>query len=79
MCMNKKRREILSSVVDRLQECYDIVDRISDDEQDSLENTPENLRESEKYAKMEDAADNLSDAADQIEYAIEHIELACEA
>ena len=75
--MNKKRREALRTVVKKLEECHDVIDSISEDEQDSLENTPENLKESDRYYKMEEAADNLEDAADQIGYAIEHIELAC--
>ena len=75
--MNNRRREVLRDVITRLESCYDIVDRISDDERDSLENTPENLKESEKYYKMEECADSLEDAADQISYAIEHIETAC--
>lgn len=75
--MNNRRRDALRTVVKKLEECYNVVDSISEDEQDSLENTPENLKESDRYYRMEEAADNLEEAADQIEYAIEHIEMAC--
>ena len=76
--MNNKRREVLRRVIEQLEKCCDVIDNINDAEHDSLENTPENLKESERYYKMEEAADNLEDAYDQIAYAIEHIESACE-
>ena len=75
--MNKKRREVLRTVIKKLEECGEVIDNIGDDEQDCLENTPENLMESERYRAMEDAVDNLEDASEQIGYAIEHIEEAC--
>ena len=75
--MNNRRRNALRVVVEKLEECYNVVDSISEDEQDSLENTPENLKESDRYYRMEEAADNLEEAAYQIEDAIEHIEMAC--
>lgn len=75
--MNKKRREALRTVIKELEECNEAIESISDDEQDCLENTPENLKESDRYYAMEDAVDSLEDATDQIGYAIEHIESAC--
>ena len=44
-----------------------------DSEQDCLDNMPENLLDSEKCRKMEDAIERLEEAVDQIESAKDYI------
>ena len=71
--MNQKRRELLGKAVKNLEQANNIVNVVMDEEQSSLDNMPENLQESEKCMKMENALDNLQDAADCIDKAIDSI------
>ena len=71
--MNKKRRALLNSAVGLLGNASNIIEGVIDDEQDSYDNMPENLQESENCHKMEDAIDGLQDAVDYIENAIDRI------
>ena len=72
--MNSKRRAYLKSAVDMLRQSKSIVERAQEEEQDALDNLPENLEDSERYSKMENAADSLSDACDALDEAIGLIE-----
>ena len=72
--MNSKRRAYLKSAVDMLRQSKSIVERAQEAEQDALDNLPENLEDSERYSKMENAADSLSDACDALDEAIGLIE-----
>ena len=54
-----------------LERARDIVSDVEDDESDALDNMPENLQDSERCEKMQNAIDMLS-------CAIEHIDDACE-
>ena len=72
--MNAGRRKKLTVAIDHLREASSIVDRIKDEEQDSLDNMPENLQESERYSNMEEAVDALDDALVSINEAFEHVE-----
>lgn len=72
--MNSKRRAYLKAAVDMLRQSKSIVERAQEEEQDALDNLPESLEDSERYSKMEDAADSLSDACDALDEAIGLIE-----
>ena len=72
--MNSKRRAYLNAAVDMLRQSKSIVERAQEEEQDALDNLPENLEDSERYSKMENAADSLSDACDALDEAIGLIE-----
>ena len=50
-----------------------MVSKVKDDEENSLDNTPENLQDSERCAKMEDVIDLLEEAGNCIDSAIENI------
>lgn len=71
--MNKKRRALLNSAVGLLENASSIIEGVMDDEQDSYDNMPENLQESENCRKMEDAIDGLQDAIDYIGNAIDKV------
>lgn len=76
--MNKKRRDILyKSAIPLLEQAKSILERVVSDEEDALDNIPENLQESERYEKIEDAVDNLNEAVENIGDAIENIDNAC--
>lgn len=65
--MNNKRRELLKNATDMLDRVSNIVQTALDDEQDCLDNMPENLLDSERCQKMEDAIERLEEAVDQID------------
>ena len=76
--MNKKRRERLQAAVAHLEMATGIVEDVRNDEQDSLDNMPENLRQSERYSLMEDAIDYLEDAVSYLNDANDLIKQACD-
>ena len=48
------------------------------EEEEYRDNIPENMQESERYEKADEACDNLSSAVDSLEEAISSIEAAIE-
>lgn len=76
--MNDKRRSSLKSAIDLLIRASEIVSSVKDDEEDALNNMPENLQESDRYEKMEDAVAALEEAEESIENAIDSINSASE-
>lgn len=50
-----------------------LVSNALDEEEDSLDNMPENLQNSERYEKKEAVIDALNDASESIDTAIEKI------
>lgn len=71
--MNKKRRSSLESAKVLLTSAANIVERVTDQENDCMDNTPENLQETERFEKMEQAASFLEEAMEHIESAIDCI------
>lgn len=67
--MNNKRRGLLREVVRLLEQAEGMISRVSDEEQDCLENMPDNLQSSERAERMENAIDLLSEAIDKIDEA----------
>ena len=74
--MNEKRRGLLKKAVSELEKASSIVDAVSEEEQDCLDNIPDNLQESEMSYKMENAIDCLQDAIEDIENAIKKVKEA---
>ena len=60
--MNNKRRELLRNATDLLGKASNMVQSALDSEQDCLDNMPENLLDSERCQKMEDAIERLEEA-----------------
>ena len=71
--MNKQRRTKLKEANGFLNQAIRIISSVKDEEQDSIDNLPENLQSSERYAIMENAIDQLEEAIDNIEQASENI------
>lgn len=72
--MNNKRRKALGEARTLIEQAASIVEEVTDEEQEALDNTPENLQESERYYNMENTLDDLyclhdslSDITGQIE------------
>lgn len=76
--MNKSRRATLKTTLLSLKRIVTMLERVRDDESDSLGNIPENLSSSERYRMMEDILDYLDDATSSLNDAIESIEHAIE-
>lgn len=74
--MNRNRREKLKQAISLLDSAYKIILQASEEEQDSFDNLPENLQESERGEKMEDAISELESATEKIEEVKENIENA---
>ena len=76
--MNKIRRKNLQSIIDQLEELKGSLEDLQAEEEEYRDNIPENMQDSERYEKADDACDNLSDAVDSLEEAIACIEAAIE-
>lgn len=64
--MNKRRRALLESANNLLGQVEAIVQRVADQESDSMDNMPEGLQSSDQYEKMEQALENLESALEYI-------------
>ena len=65
--MNGRRREKLRRASEYLVSARQLIEKAQDEEQDTLDNLPENLSESDRAAKMENAVDSLEDASSGID------------
>lgn len=74
--MNNKRRAALRTALDAISRASIILDRVIDEESDSIDNIPENLQSTDKYDRMSEALDKLYLAADSLESASDGIESA---
>lgn len=75
--MNKQRRKEIDQAINSLmsidlENIKDAIQMIVDDEQQSLDELPENLQESERAGTMQEAIDSL----EQANYEIDNIETA---
>ena len=75
--MNKIRRKNLQAIIDQLEELKGSLEDLQTEEE-YRDNIPENMQESERYEKADEACDNLSSAVDSLEDAISSIEAAIE-
>ena len=65
--MNKDRRQTLKHALQKLDEASSLLYCVIDDEQDSLENTPENMQDGYRFQEREEYLDALWDVADGLE------------
>lgn len=68
--MNAKRRNAITSLIERLQVLHDEVEQIAQDEQETFDNMPESLQQSERGQTSENAASALDDAVSNLDAAI---------
>ena len=76
--MNKQRRLQLKGATELLLHASEVIDRVKEEEQDSLDNMPEPLQDSERCQVMENAVSELEEAIGLIEQAIESVDRARE-
>lgn len=74
--MNKERRKEIQVVINRIEELKSDLETIVEDEQAYLDSIPENLMNSERYERAEDAVGNLESAMDSLNDAEEALEEA---
>ena len=72
--MNKERKNRTMDVKEILGNAVDELENIRSEEEMAMENIPENLQNSEKYALMEDAVDALEDAYGSVSDAIDSLD-----
>lgn len=75
--MNKIRRKKIEKIYFKLEEIKSEIEFIIEEEQECLDNIPENLQSSEKYAKseesisdLENVTENIADCLSNLEYLI---------
>lgn len=68
--MNNKRRSKIREAIRFIELGKDILQRILDEEQDTLDNMPENLQCSIRAMDSEDSVNSLDDSISSIENAI---------
>jgi hypothetical protein len=78
LTMNKIRRKNLQSIIDQLEELKGSLEDLQAEEEEYRDNIPENMQESERYEKADEACGNLSEAVDNLEEVISSIEAAIE-
>lgn len=65
--MNKERRECIGAITNVLRECSSTLENVKDDEDYAREQIPENLQNTDKYIKSEEASDVLDSAINGLE------------
>ncbi len=71
--MNRRRRDLLMVAISCLEQASSIIERVYDEETDSLDNIPENLQSSYRYERMEDTVNILDEAMDRSSEAIDKV------
>ena len=59
-----------------IQDAYDVLEEVRDEEQDAYDNMPEGLQYSERGDMMQEAIDNLDEAVDAVDEVISNLESA---
>ena len=65
--MNNTRRKKLARIQGKLREIQDDLRELMEEEEEYRDNMPENLKESERYEKADEACDNMQCAVDSID------------
>ena len=76
--MNKTRRKALQSIIEQIEELKGTLEDLQQEEEEYRDNMPENLWNSERYERAEEAISNIEDAVSALEEATSSIESAIE-
>lgn len=74
--MNEAKRKQLRDALGLICRAIIITESVCDKEQDSLDNCPENLQNTDRFEMMEMAVENMNDAVEKMEEAKSQIEAA---
>lgn len=72
--MNKPRRKELAEAVELLRRAMDIIESVSEQEQEAYDNMPEGLQESERGEQMSEYIDTLEEARYEVEEMIDSLD-----
>ena len=76
--MNKTRRRKIQLIINALQDNLNHLEDLKQEEEESFNNLPESLQESERGEAMENAISNLDDAVTYLGEVIDYLESAME-
>jgi hypothetical protein len=71
--MNKQRRKQLAIILSELENSFDKLTQVRDDEQEAFDNLPESLQWSEKGSTMEDTISALDDVLSDLDTVIANL------
>ncbi len=74
--MNKERRKSIDDIITELDGIKSSIEALRDEEQESLDNLSDNLQESTRAERMQEAIDSLEYACDAIDEAMDNLEAA---
>lgn len=72
--MNKQRRKSLTEAYDKLAEVVESIEFLRDEEQESFDNLPEGIQESERGEQMQEYIDSMENALTSLEEAIDYLD-----
>ena len=72
--MNNVRRKTLNEIRDKIEELRGDLEAVMNEEEDYRDNMPENLQNSERYEKADDACNAMSEAIDMLDDVASNIE-----
>lgn len=71
--MNNQRRKRLSALLAKVEEAWTELDDVIDLEQEVQDNTPDNLKSSDRAAEAQEVLDTMTNALESLETAIDHL------
>lgn len=74
--MNKDRRDRIEEAKDQIEDAINLIEEISGEEQDCLDNLPESLQYGTKGDKMTSAVNALDNSVSSLNKALEHLKEA---
>lgn len=72
--MNRDRRKRLKAIIEAAGQLVEQLRTVAEEEQEALDNMPESLQLSDRWADMETASEALTEAADTMEDMITGLE-----
>ena len=75
--MNKTRRKNIADAYEVIKTAVDVLNKVLEEEEESRDNTPENLQNSDRYYESEEACDALSSALMDLESGLAELEEIC--
>jgi hypothetical protein len=71
--MNAKRRKLIETIIDILEQQRDEIDYVASDEQEAFDNMPEGLQYSERGDTMQENIDDLESASSDLDDIISNL------
>lgn len=72
--MNRDRRKRLRAIIEQAGQLHEQLMAIQEEESEALDNVPESLQLTDRWADMEMAAETMEEAADSLGEIIERLE-----